>query len=134
MPEDGYELWGGSSQKSGWDRYWVVQKDLPMFVMAGNVIPLHDSRDSMSAMDARQEPLTLVIALKCVDVTTGISPRAATCKAQGTFAISKMFYWIFTADQKKVLFLKIYIQYKKTFFFTIGDLVIFNATSTITDV
>lgn len=107
MPEDGYELWGGCSQTSGWDRFWVVQKDLPMFVMAGYVIPLHDSRDSLSAMDARREPLTLVIALKCIDVTLGISPRAATCKAQGTFAISKTFYWIFNADQTKVLFLYI---------------------------
>ena len=41
MPQNGYELWGGEFLNKGWNDISVVEKDLPVFILVDQVIPMH---------------------------------------------------------------------------------------------
>lgn len=106
MPYSGYELWGGEKQTIGSHSFWVVEKDLPIFVLAGHIIPVHANvQSAKTATESRITPLSLIIALDCEPSSTGDEGSLQTmtsCRAKGKFAISKSFYWIMEADREKV--------------------------------
>lgn len=73
-----------------WIIYPIVEKDFPLFIRAGYIVPFHNSQDSITAEQSRLTELTVKIALSCIDSTN--------CFANGSLKITNKLSLELSAD------------------------------------
>jgi alpha-glucosidase (family GH31 glycosyl hydrolase) len=75
-------------------KFAVVLSDLPLFIRAGHIVPIRWTDNAMSAVESRQQPLTLVVALAATSTTQ--------CLAEGKLMPNANITFSFCADLEKV--------------------------------
>ena len=103
FPEKYYELWSGLEMPVEENiKFAVVMSDAPIFIREGSIVALRVDNNSLSASEARMQPLYLIVAFNCT--------ARFQCSAQGNLMMSETFGIFFEANEKMVKIISLFIE------------------------
>lgn len=92
FPEKYFELWSGMEMPQNTSHFSVVMLDIPIFIRAGHIVAYNLAYESLSAEEARLQPLVLVVAFACTE-------RFA-CHSRGRLVVERnLFEFAFEASE-----------------------------------